>query len=68
MVTFYGHWHQRLEIVMYQAAIIRQRELIYLLDSKAMKPKGNVTIVPNILFKKLFDKVPQSTLRIQLTT
>lgn len=36
-----------------------------LTDSKAMKPKGNVIIVPNVLFQKyLIDKDPQSNLRI----
>lgn len=49
---------------MYQVTIIRQQELIYLLDSKAMTRKGNVTIVRNVLFEKTFDKGPQSTLRI----
>lgn len=59
--------HQRLEIVMYQVTIIRLQELIYLLDSKAMKPKGNVIIVPNVLFQNIFDKGPQNSLGIQFT-
>lgn len=45
---------------MYQVTIIRLQELIYLFDSKAMKPKGNVIIVPNVLFQKIFDKGPQN--------
>lgn len=50
---------------MYQVTIIRLQELMYLLDYKSMKPKGNVIIVPNALFKKyLIDKGPQSNLRI----
>ena len=49
---------------MYQVTIIRQQEPIYLLGSKAMTRKGNVTIVRNVLFEKTFDKGPQSTLRI----
>ena len=50
---------------MYQVTIIRLQELIYLLDSKAMKPKGNVIIVPNVLFQKyLIDKGPQNNSRI----
>lgn len=45
---------------MYQVTNTRQ-ELIYLLDSKAMKPKGNVIIVPNVLFQKyMTDKGPES--------
>lgn len=42
---------------MYRVTIIRLQELIYLLDSKAMKPKDNVIIAPNVLFQKyLIDK------------
>lgn len=49
-------WY-RGEIVIYWVTIIRRQELIYLLDSKAMKPKGNVIIAPNVLFQKyLIDK------------
>lgn len=43
---------------------MRQKELIYLLNSKAMKPKSNVSITPNAYLKITFDKGPHSTLRI----
>lgn len=64
-VTFYGNWYQRLETVMYQVTNMRLQELIYLLDSKAVKLKGNVIILTNVLFQKnLIDKGPQNNLRI----
>lgn len=54
----------RLETVMYQVTSMKLQELIYLHDSKAMELKGNVIIVPNVLFQKICDKGPQSNLRI----
>lgn len=49
---------------MYQVTSMKLQELIYLHDSKAMELKGNVIIVPNVLFQKIRDKGPQSNLRI----
>jgi len=41
---------------MCQVTNMRLQEAIYLHDSKAMKLKGNVIIVPNVLFQKIFDR------------
>lgn len=39
---------------MYQVTIIRLQELMYLLDYKSMKPKGNVIIVPMPYLKNIW--------------
>lgn len=47
---------------MYQVTNIRPQDPIYLLNSKAMRPKGKAIILFNVLFQKIFDKSLQSNL------